>query len=71
MPDFEIGKQYNVDHTRKGKFQIEVTYEDNEWVTGVLIQGKPQLISSIISNGVSKGEEITIRKSLSKLTPIQ
>lgn len=70
MPDFEIGKHYDVCHTRKGKFQIEVTHEDSEWITGILIHGKPKLISSIISNGISKGEEITIRKSMSRLTLI-
>lgn len=69
MSDFQIGKHYDVDHKRKGKFTIEVTSEDSEWINGFLIQGKPQLNSSILSTNIVKGDEVTIRKSLSTLTP--
>ena len=58
----EIGKIYNVFSTRKGQFRMKLIHQDETWATGVIIQGKAKAI--LPYNEVKKGEEVTVRKSL-------
>ena len=58
----EAGKTYNVDHRRKGKFVLAVTYVGDEWVTGRLIAGKPHYLNHY--NEKELGEVMTVRISL-------
>jgi len=69
MQDLEIGRIYNVNHSRKGKFQIELTHVDSEFLTGVILFGKASSIG--FGAGYSKGDEITFRKSLAVLTLVK
>lgn len=58
---YEIGKIYKINHSRKGKFAIQVTRQCDEWVTGVIIQGMAKAMLDY--NEKYEGEEITVRKS--------
>ena len=63
----ELGKNYKVVHTRKGKFQMQITQITDEWITGIITKGKADAICSY--NVGRKGDEITIRKTLSYFYP--
>lgn len=58
----EIGKTYKVNSSRKGKFQFYLTSQCDTWATGVITKGKAAAIMAY--NEVEKGEEVTVRKSL-------
>lgn len=60
--EYEINQIYNITHTRKGSFTVQVTSESDEWVTGTIIEGKANAI--IDCNVKHQGDEITMRKSL-------
>ena len=64
--NLEIGKIYDVFSTRKGKFKMKITNQDDTWATGVITEGKAEAILKY--NEVEKGEELTVRKSLTKFT---
>lgn len=49
----KTGEIYKVNHNRKGIFNILLTGETEDWITGIIVEGQ---------------EKITIRKSLCKLT---
>lgn len=63
-----VGKVYDVDHQRKGKFRIEVTAVDGEWITGDMVEGTT--ITALPMNSRTVGEEVTIRESLAKFTEV-
>jgi len=64
------GKTYNVTHCRKGSFTIKVKSQTEDWVTGTLIDGKPEVL--VADNQVFEGEEITLRKTfLTKIKEIK
>lgn len=56
----EVGKTYEVRHSRKGTLTIKVQALKDEWVTGELISGKERLMSSE-STPKEPGESITLR----------
>ncbi len=62
----EIGKTYLVNSQRKGTFLLRATTVDDEWVTGVIVGGKADAILDY--NRRELGEEVTVRRSLSKFT---
>lgn len=63
-----IGNVYRVNHSRKGVFDIIVKNVSDNWVTGVIVQGKTRAASP--DNIYEEGEAVTIRDSLCKLTLI-
>lgn len=57
----EIGRIYEVNHYRKGKFTIMVTKLDEEFATGLIVSGKA---NAILDHNIREmGEEITFRRS--------
>lgn len=62
MLNFQIGKTYKVDHSRRGRFTIKVTQLSDEWVTGVVLDGAPKGIRGDVT--ADHGEELTSRISL-------
>jgi hypothetical protein len=61
--NLEIGKTYDVVCQRKGKFQMQVTRQDETWASGIITKGKAKAI--LTYNEVEEGEEVTVRKSFS------
>ena len=66
--NLEIGKIYDVFSNRKGKFRIQLIQQDETWATGIILKGKAKAILSY--NEVEKGEEVTLRKSLTSFTEV-
>ncbi len=62
----EVGKTYAVDHQRKGKFVMQVTSRDDEFVTGIVVQGKAKAMMRYNEREV--GEEVTVRESFGRWT---
>lgn len=62
----EVGKTYAVDHQRKGKFVLQVTDRDDEFVTGIVVEGKAKAM--LRYNEADVGEEVTVRESFGKWT---
>lgn len=59
-----VGKEYEVTHSRKGKFVIQINAIDATWVHGVITDG---VAGAMLEYNVRfEGEEITVRKSLCK-----
>lgn len=54
----EVGKTYNVNHSRKGKFTFKVSEINGEWATGKVVDGHTIAISG---SGSGPGEDLTIR----------
>lgn len=63
----EIGKIYEVRHSRKGTFTLEITKLNGEWITGKIVTGVAKAMMSY--NVRDEGEEITIRGSMSYFIP--
>lgn len=61
----KAGTVYEVRHQRKGTFYLLATAVNDEWLTGVIVRGKAKAM--LPENVREKGEEITIRDSLSYL----
>lgn len=61
MIEIRLNKIYEVNHSRKGRFIIRITRQDEESVTGILQAGKPKMMNP--DNEIDDGEEITLRKS--------
>ncbi len=62
----EIGKTYLVNSQRKGTFFLRATDINDEWVTGVVVGGEAGAMLHYNRRGL--GEEVTVRRSLSKFT---
>lgn len=45
MNDIEVGKKYDVDHSRKGRFRIQVDDVSGTFVTGTIIKGRARFLS--------------------------
>lgn len=58
----EVGKTYEVNHTRKGRFTLKVKHDGDEFVTGLIISGTATAMMRY--NVVEEGEQITVRKEL-------
>lgn len=65
----EIGKGYSVNHSRKGVFDLKITSFDEEWATGIIIEGKASAMLPV--NEKFEGEEITVRRSFCHFTEIK
>ena len=63
----KINKIYNVNHSRKGKFKLRIMSESEDWVTGFLVEGEPQMISKA-NPDPEIGESMTIRKKFCTFT---
>lgn len=57
----EIGKIYDVEHSRKGRFTIQLTNQSEDFAQGTIIEGKT--ITAIPENARFAGEEVQLRKS--------
>lgn len=55
-----IGKVYKVDHKRKGVFNLLVTEQDEDFVTGIITSGKANAVLKF--NERDPGEEVCILK---------
>lgn len=62
----QIGKEYQVNHSRKGKFCALVKTVSGEWATLELTAGRAKAMCSY--NEVEAGEEVTVRLSHCKFT---
>lgn len=60
--EYILGKTYEVNHSRKGKFSIEILSQNDEWLTGIIKKGMAGAMLDYNEKG--EGEKITIRKSL-------
>lgn len=57
----KVGKIYNVNHSRKGRFILKIISVNDEWITGELIEGDPKYLSEGAYSVA--GEEMTLRES--------
>ena len=64
----EVGKIYDVVSQRKGRFTMQLTYQDETWASGVITKGKAKAM--LAYNEVEKGEEVTVCKSLTTFTAV-
>lgn len=62
----EIGKTYQVNHQRKGRFTLHITSASDEWVDGVVVSGVAE--AALQGNEREAGEPISIRRSLCQFT---
>jgi hypothetical protein len=66
MPDnntpVEIGKVYQIRHSRKGKFTVKVTKADAGWIEGTIVSGEATMMSR--SGNASEGETITLSRAM-------
>lgn len=60
----EVGKIYNVDSQRKGKFVMLVDDIDADFVHGTIIEGKAR--AAMFYNERKVCDEVSVRKSLTK-----
>lgn len=58
---YEIGKTYNINHSRKGKFGIIVTGQCDTWLSGTVVGTAGAMMEYNVKDD---GESITVRKSL-------
>lgn len=65
----ETGKTYTVRHTRKGKFTLKVTDQNDVWISGTIVSGETNALLDY--NRAYEGEEITIRKSFCSFKEIE
>ena len=57
----EVGKVYNVSHSRKGKFTMRILSIDGEWVKGVVVDNVAKAMMDY--NLKYSGDDITVRES--------
>jgi hypothetical protein len=60
MKEIQIGKIYNVAHSRKGKFTMRITSISGEWITGIIIDSTAKAMLGY--NYKYSGDEITVRE---------
>jgi hypothetical protein len=61
--NLEIGKVYDVINSRKGRFKMQITRQDDTWASGIIVEGVADAIMAY--NVAYEGEEVTVRKSMS------
>lgn len=61
----EVGKEYIINHSRKGTFIGKIVKDDGEWLTVEITKGKAHYISVVnnLDRRGNIGDIITIRKS--------
>ena len=64
--ELQIGKEYLVNHSRKGTFTALVKEVDDEWATLELTAGKAKAMCSY--NKAEAGDEVTVRLSHCRFT---
>lgn len=64
---FEIGKTYRISHSRKGIFSLRVTEVCDEWLSGIVVDGRAKAM--MYYNEKGEGEPITMRKSFVHVLP--
>lgn len=72
MVNIEVGKEYIVDHSRKGTFIGKVLSDDGEWAKVEIVKGKAHYMSTV-NNMLGKGligDIITIKKSFCKFKEV-
>lgn len=57
----KVGEIYEVNHRRSGSFKLFVERQDEDWVTGTIVEGVAT--ASMGCNAKKQFEQITIRKS--------
>lgn len=67
--NLEIGKEYLITHSRKGKFQAIVKGFNSEWVTIEITKGKAGAVLEY--NERFAGEEMAVRKGYCRFSEIQ
>lgn len=60
------GNIYDVTHPRKGSFRFKVIYDMGDFAEGEIVEGEAGALLS--ENVKSKGETVSIRKSLASFT---
>lgn len=62
----EVGKRYAVDHSRKGRFVMDIVQVDGELVTGTLVSGNAE--------GILRtwwpGDTIVVRAAMATFTEV-
>lgn len=59
--NIEIGKVYLIQHRRNGQLTMRITDLTQEWITGVVVTGKTEMVSAWVE--VEPGQGITLRRS--------
>jgi hypothetical protein len=62
----EVGKTYAVDHQRKGKFTMQVTDRDDQFIIGIVVSGTAKAMLKY--NECQVGEQVCVRESFGKWT---
>ena len=63
----KVGGIYEVRHSRKGTFDLQVTEVNDNWLTGVVVGGVAKAAMSY--NVKYEGDKITIRDTMTYLIP--
>lgn len=66
MQALEVGKIYQVDSQRKGKFVGKLIHASDEWATIEITSGRADAMMDYNVRG--QGEEVTVRRSFTKFT---
>ena len=66
--ELHIGRTYKCVSSRKGTFNIMIISQDDIWATGIITKGTANAIMKY--NEAYQGDEITVRKELSKFTEL-
>ena len=64
-----VGKLYELRHSRKGTFTVQVKSVNGEWATCTIVEGVAKAIMSY--NVKYEGEEISVRDTLSYWIPLE
>ena len=68
MSEIEVGKEYDVDHRRKGKFRIRVDVVDGPMVQGTITQGEAIYLAEG-NKGPGDQIELNMTRPFISLTP--
>lgn len=55
-----IGKTCTIEHTRKGKFTMQVTAATDEWIDGIVTDGRAQAM--LAENEAGPNDPIRVRR---------
>lgn len=69
MSAIAVGKAYEVNSSRKGKFTGVITSLNDEWATVLITNGKARAMLDY--NEREKGEEVTVRRSFCSFKPVE
>ena len=69
MGNIEVGKTYRVSHSRKGTFDMRMTFVGDEWADGMIVKGRAKAM--LPHNERETGEKITVRISFCTFTEIK